>query len=759
MRKKVSLSVIGVILAATCILSFKNTALAKETAQITADNEMVYVADSKASVSEDAMLNYFEDKLYNRVRLQRYNSTAYREGGLTRLEKDMYNKAKEKVKAIAAGETDNMVVVGTPLKEHLGQSVFTTDEIGISYSIDSEDSLRAAFTAWKEKYLSDSIYDVSKVYLSVLADCPYECYWVGLEYTYGYDTGFCTSYNSNTGLNDLDIGDMALCLCFTASQDYAVYSVDQTEYYPDRLDIQKTKAVTAAAQNAQAIVAAVNLPGKTDYEKLTYYKNQLCSLTDYNYDAAESEGIYGDPWQVIYMFDQNPDTKVVCEGYSKSFKYLCDLTTFASDKIRCYTVSGYMSCDENSGGHMWNILHMEDGRNYLVDVTNCDMGGEVNDALFMAIPLSGSVDSEYVFMRDLQSITYTYTERTRSIYTDSELTYSTVSYEAGATPVYTIAFDANGGTSSFASKEVNFGDCYGELPDAERSGYRFLGWYTDVTDGTKVTETTECEDSITLYAHWEEIISKKQIKVVFDANGGISSEITRNLDEGDLLGTLPLVTREGYVFKGWFTSLSGGTKVTETMVCNSDVTLYARWEKIKVNNEITVKNFSKDMKASKQTVSLQATVKYAVPLKYSSSDSKVTVSDRGVVTIPKNYGGIVTITITSAETDSYFKATAKATITVAPGKVSGLKVKSSKKGVATVTWKQNKFADGYEIKYGQKKDLSKAKAKTAKKTAKTYTIKKLKSKSPCYVEISAYKKIKGGKLYSPPVKANVKKIK
>ena len=43
--------------------------------------------------------------------------------------------------------------------------------------------------------------------------------------------------------------------------------------------------------------------------------------------------------------------------------------------------------------------------------------------------------------------------------------------------VYTVTFDANGGTTSASSKDVTYGKSYGTLPEPTRSGYTFLGWY------------------------------------------------------------------------------------------------------------------------------------------------------------------------------------------------------------------------------------------------------------------------------------------
>ena len=61
---------------------------------------------------------------------------------------------------------------------------------------------------------------------------------------------------------------------------------------------------------------------------------------------------------------------MVCEGYSKAFKYLCDLTWTGSDsEVACYLPTGTM----DGGDHMWNIVSIG-GVNYLTDITNCDSG-------------------------------------------------------------------------------------------------------------------------------------------------------------------------------------------------------------------------------------------------------------------------------------------------------------------------------------------------------------------------------------------------
>lgn len=71
---------------------------------------------------------------------------------------------------------------------------------------------------------------------------------------------------------------------------------------------------------------------------------------------------------------------------------------------------------------------------------------------------------------------------------------------------YTVTFDANGGNAvEPASKEVTYGETYGDLPTPTRSGsYSFRGWFTASSGGTQVTADTvvSLTEGQTLYAQW-----------------------------------------------------------------------------------------------------------------------------------------------------------------------------------------------------------------------------------------------------------------
>lgn len=72
---------------------------------------------------------------------------------------------------------------------------------------------------------------------------------------------------------------------------------------------------------------------------------------------------------------------------------------------------------------------------------------------------------------------------------------------------FVLTFDPNGGRISpySATKNIYSGDVYGRLPEPMRSGFAFLGWFTQPEGGERIlpTDMVTVVDDTTLYAHWE----------------------------------------------------------------------------------------------------------------------------------------------------------------------------------------------------------------------------------------------------------------
>lgn len=201
------------------------------------------------------------------------------------------------------------------------------------------------------------------------------------------------------------------------------------------------------------------------------------------------------------------------------------------------------------------------------------------------------------------------------------------------TKSYKVTFDSNGGIVSKKSKTVKSGSTYGELPSATRIGYSFVGWFTAKTGGNKITSSTKV--SITkdqkLYARWA-----KQYKVTYHANSGSLKTKNKIVTTGAKYGTLAKPTRSKYIFKGWYTKKSGGTKITKNskVTLKKDQTLYAQWTKVNVKKgEVTKVTNLKGEKA-KITIKKISSVKgyqveYATKKNFKGSKKK-TITNAGV---------------------------------------------------------------------------------------------------------------------------------
>ena len=94
---------------------------------------------------------------------------------------------------------------------------------------------------------------------------------------------------------------------------------------------------------------------------------------------------------------------------------------------------------------------------------------------------------------------------------------------------YIVTFNADGGEISESTKEVTFGEAYGQLPVPTKSGYNFDGWYKESGFTTKVDDTTIVSDAKnhTLYAKWtinmEQVVARINNNYYFSLKEAIES--------------------------------------------------------------------------------------------------------------------------------------------------------------------------------------------------------------------------------------------
>ena len=216
---------------------------------------------------------------------------------------------------------------------------------------------------------------------------------------------------------------------------------------------------------------------------------------------------------------------------------------------------------------------------WCVDSTACTSGTTIIRA--DQVPANGNTFTLYaVWVPETYAITFNANEGTLS----------------GTNPLYAKYNDANIYTTSSATTT-------GSLPTVTRTEYIFNGWYTAASGGSQVynasgvlqknvTGYTSNENSPkwittspqTLYAQW----TANTYAITFDKNANDAALSGTNplyakyndaniytTSSATTTGSLPTVTRTGYIFNGWYTAASGGSQVYNSSgVLQKNVTGY-----------------------------------------------------------------------------------------------------------------------------------------------------------------------------------------
>ena len=101
-----------------------------------------------------------------------------------------------------------------------------------------------------------------------------------------------------------------------------------------------------------------------------------------------------------------------------------------------------------------------------------------------------------------------------------------------------VYFNANGGSVDEASRRVNCGSPVGALPQPARTGFTFLGWFTQSDGGTQISSSLLIErpEDMTVYAHWNVIPYK--VSWNSDSRYSITVDRTASPNAGAAIGKL-----------------------------------------------------------------------------------------------------------------------------------------------------------------------------------------------------------------------------
>ena len=186
-----------------------------------------------------------------------------------------------------------------------------------------------------------------------------------------------------------------------------------------------------------------------------------------------------------------------------------------------------------------------------------------------------------------------------------------------AEETYEVTFLPDGGQLSTEQTtiEVSAGEAIESLPDAEKFGYEFLGWYDGDILAGQAGQSYIPDESVELTAKWNEVESDYTVRYVLNAenttdlytypadsasgtasfNGTVT--VTGKPSEAYISAAPTAPTREGYHFAGWHTEADIGE---EDIVHGVSKYLWMFGEKLSVTGKSKLESMSDELIEQRQ---------------------------------------------------------------------------------------------------------------------------------------------------------------
>jgi len=151
-------------------------------------------------------------------------------------------------------------------------------------------------------------------------------------------------------------------------------------------------------------------------------------------------------------------------------------------------------------------------------------------------------------------------------------------WKESSTETYTITYDANGGTGAPAVQTKEKDKDLKLSSTKPKLAFKL----TYDANGGKVSATSKTINCSFLY--WISSLNGNGTRYDPGQKYTGNADLTLYANWGyPRMDTLPTPTRTDYTFEGWYTSASGGSKISEDTILMKDTTIYAHWKTTKVS--------------------------------------------------------------------------------------------------------------------------------------------------------------------------------
>lgn len=373
--------------------------------------------------------------------IENLGSSRYDAAPMTEVHRRVYNSLKKAAYQIASGKQSTNTVTIQVSSLGMSKTKFTPKDLGLTaaeftftgsngalYFTDEAKTIATArireqaalvpkdasnLTSAEREYKSNRL----RIMHALRADLPYETYWLDSQIGWNF-----TAYYEGTTAS-INLSKSYFTVYLGVFSDYCIESGSNI-----LINTDKTGSATEAVSTAFEIVADAEEECIYDADKLAYFRKRLIELSPLDSGYAASKG--GPGCQLVNVFDGDANTKASGQGYARAFKYLCDLSEFRYPEFDCYIVEG----KRNSIDYIWNVVLMDDGLRYLVDIAG---GGNEQTAIMLGKYSShteGSDSYTYTCGDDVgaaQTVTYVYGDSAGYIFAKDELVLSDEDYDTG----------------------------------------------------------------------------------------------------------------------------------------------------------------------------------------------------------------------------------------------------------------------------------------------------------------------------------------
>ncbi|MCC8097739.1 MAG: chitobiase/beta-hexosaminidase C-terminal domain-containing protein [Eubacterium sp.] len=263
------------------------------------------------------------------------------------------------------------------IKAFKKSDVFMNADLAEAVSSDADYSYRSLLTDDEKKIYDafDSDIDYSKISYKTITynDVPLSAYMYSFSFNisetgleYDNDTAWAAAMEIGTAyfLDHAEftwMSDVGYGTTRVSFDDWVTEEVTDLDFYffaPS--DSETTEKDMAVFDEWKTDVISKALTYNTYYDRLKYAQDAICNEVSYAYGVAsfdESSEAFRYAHSSLGVICSSAK-QLVCEGYTRTFKLLCD-----EMDIPCIII------ESNNYSHMWNVVKMDDGEWYGIDVT------------------------------------------------------------------------------------------------------------------------------------------------------------------------------------------------------------------------------------------------------------------------------------------------------------------------------------------------------------------------------------------------------